>query len=187
MSINRAVIIHGTYGSPEGNWFPWLANELRQRNLEVLIPHFPTPEGQTLENWLAVFRKEVGELTPQTILIGHSMGAGMICRVLEKNSIRIGASVLVSGWEGLLDSEEFDPLIKSFYLEPFDYQTIKNNLGTALVYHGTDDPYVPISMAQEFAANLETELTEVANGGHLNAESGYLEFPLLLQDIEKLI
>lgn len=47
----KFVIIHGSYGNPTENWFPGLAKSLRNEGSEVLIPIFPTPEGQTLFNW----------------------------------------------------------------------------------------------------------------------------------------
>jgi hypothetical protein len=43
--MKKFVIIHGTKGSPEGNWFPWLADFLRQQHAEVVVPRMPTPEG----------------------------------------------------------------------------------------------------------------------------------------------
>jgi predicted alpha/beta hydrolase family esterase len=26
--MNNYIIVHGSYGSPDGNWFPWLAKYL---------------------------------------------------------------------------------------------------------------------------------------------------------------
>jgi len=51
------IIIHGTGGSPNSNWFPWLKSELEKLGHTVFAPKFPTPEKQSLENWLKVFKK----------------------------------------------------------------------------------------------------------------------------------
>ena len=52
-----AFIFHGTGGYPEENWFPWLKRELESLDYKVIVPQFPTPENQTLENWFAIFEK----------------------------------------------------------------------------------------------------------------------------------
>jgi hypothetical protein len=44
--INTCIIIHGTKGSPEGNWFPWLATELNKLGKKVFVPRMPNPEGR---------------------------------------------------------------------------------------------------------------------------------------------
>jgi predicted alpha/beta hydrolase family esterase len=41
-------IIHGSYGNPDENWFPWLKKELEQEGHKVFVPKFPTPEDQSL-------------------------------------------------------------------------------------------------------------------------------------------
>ncbi len=53
--MTNVIIIHGTGGSPKGNWFPWLKEILENEGCKVFIPRFPTPENQSLESWFRVF------------------------------------------------------------------------------------------------------------------------------------
>ena len=76
---------------------------------------------------------------------------------------------------------------KSFYAEPFDYEVIKKGVDKIYTYHGDDDPYVPLSMAKDLSKSLGTELKVVEHGGHLNAESGYLSFDVLLEDLKSTL
>ena len=63
------IIIHGSFASPESNWFTDLKEKLEALNQEVLCPAFPTEsydamtargegttsEVQTLAHWLKTF------------------------------------------------------------------------------------------------------------------------------------
>ena len=47
------IIIHGSFGSKDGNWFPWLKNKLKDKN--VVVPQMPIGVGnQNFENWSKV-------------------------------------------------------------------------------------------------------------------------------------
>ena len=35
------VIVHGSYGTPFENWFPWLFQRLSEAGKNVLAPQFP--------------------------------------------------------------------------------------------------------------------------------------------------
>jgi predicted alpha/beta hydrolase family esterase len=54
-------------------------------------------------------------------------------------------------------------------------------------YNSDNDQYVPLQKGSELADNLGVELMVVKNGGHLNADSGFTEFPQLLDDIRSLL
>ena len=83
------IIIHGVYGNPEENWFPWLKKELEQNGSEVLVPKFPTPIGQSPESWLRIFSEFENKIDGNTVLIGHSLGAVFILRYLEQAKKKI--------------------------------------------------------------------------------------------------
>lgn len=183
----RVVIIHGAYGGPNENWFPWLLGELKAQGLEAFLPGFPTPEGQTLKAWRGLFKERVGELDSSTILVGHSLGVGFILNLLEESSFPILGSFLVSGFVGLLGLPEFDAVNASFVDRQFDWPRIKRNAGSVRVYNSDNDPYVPLSRGQEIAKHLGVELTVIQSGGHINASGGYTRFPQLAIDILGLV
>lgn len=93
----KIAILHGTKGTPEANWFPWLASKLENLGHEVIVPRFPTPENQSLIVWRDVFVQSFGQLTKDTILIGHSIGAVFSLRLLEMSTCQIAATLLVAG------------------------------------------------------------------------------------------
>ena len=185
MTQITAVIVHGTGGFPERNWFPWLKSELIARGIEASVPKFPTPEGQSLSSWRDTFASEVGVVTADTILIGHSIGAAFVLNLLNKSDTPVKAVFLVAGFIGSLGQPQFDTLNESFLHEEFDWEKIRKNSGKFFVYAGDNDPYVESEKGIELAKLLKTDLIVIPNGGHLNQDSGFKEFPKLLEDLER--
>ena len=71
MKMNSvAVIIHGSYGSPDENWFPWLKKELQKIGYKVFVPAFPTPKNQKLGVWKGIF--DMSEIYHQFITDGRN-------------------------------------------------------------------------------------------------------------------
>jgi predicted alpha/beta hydrolase family esterase len=175
------VILHGTGGSPDGNWFPWLKNKLESVGHNVYVPRFPTPEGQSVKNWCKVLDKQAPRFGRNTILIGHSCGAAYILSILEIIKEPIAASIFVSGFMDKLGNDYFDTLNDTFINKKFDWGKIKTNAGKITIFHGDNDPYVSFENVQKLSNKLSTPITVIPNGGHLNSEFGYLEFPEILK------
>jgi predicted alpha/beta hydrolase family esterase len=186
MKPARVIIVHGSFGNSHENWFPWLADELRQDGHEVITPDFPTPEGQSLTSWLEVFRRDAGQLTRDSILVGHSLGSGFILALLENASEPILATYLVSGFVGRLDRPEFDSVNETFVCRSFDWDTIRRNAGRVRVYNSDNDPYVPLNKGEEIASKLGVTLSIIHDGGHINASAGYMKFQPILTDVRTL-
>ncbi|MFW5746441.1 MAG: RBBP9/YdeN family alpha/beta hydrolase [Nanoarchaeota archaeon] len=178
-------IIHGAYGNPQENWFPWLKSNLEAQGHTVYTPTFPTPKGQTLSAWKKAFEPYQKFMDSNTIMIGHSLAPAFILSLLETYKAR--ACFFVSGFIGLLDNNTFDPINTTFVCKDFDWDTIKRNCPDFFLYHADNDPYVPLEKSREFAFHLNTTPHIIEGGGHFNADAGYLQFPLLLKDIEALL
>lgn len=177
--MEKALIFHGTGASPEDHWFPWIKQKLEHEGIEVYAPDFPTPEGQTLENWETVLLEEDVEIDDDTVLIGHSTGAVFILDLLNDWDIKVEASFLISGFYGPLNDERFDPLNESFAEREFDFQEIREASGEIHQFHSASDPYVPMEKAEELAAELNSSLHPISEAGHFNTEAGYTDFPRL--------
>jgi uncharacterized protein len=179
----RAVIVHGAFGTPNENWFPWLARELESKGYHVDVPALPTPDGQSLASWTEAFHRQVSRVSSDTVLVGHSIGATFILRLLESLEQPVRASFLVSAFASRLGLPEFDSINSSFVDAPFDWARIRTKSGPTTVYIGENDPYVSLSRATDVAKQLGAKLTIIHNGGHLNLAAGFEKFWELLNDI----
>lgn len=184
--MKKAAIIHGTKSSPQGNWFQDVASQLAKHDFQSFVPQFPTPDGQSLDNWFAYFGAIVGELDSESIIIGHSVGAVFALRLLERLDAPIAAVVLVAGFTGELGLPEYDKLNSSFVAGAFDWKKIRSNAAQFICMSGDNDPYVPFQQGKEIADSLGVDHLVIESGGHLNAEFGYTKFPQLIDLLTKV-
>lgn len=178
--MKNVFLIHGFAGSPDENWFPWLCAQLEERGVTVTVPQFPSPATPVLEAWLTAVQPFVSNFDEETILVGHSLGATFILRLLEHFDVHVGAVYLVAGLIEDLHDPRFSPHITGFMETPFDWAQIQERAGEVHVFHSNDDPYVPLDHGQRLAKNLGATLHAIPNAGHFNTRSGYTKFPQLL-------
>lgn len=102
--MKNVIIIHGkpskeNYYDPAGytssnfGWIPWTQNQLVVRDIKVDVPEMPhayLPEYQTWKRELERF-----DITPETTLVGHSMGGGFLLRWLSENPDATPARVIL--------------------------------------------------------------------------------------------
>lgn len=188
----KFIILHGTMGSPEENWFPWIAKELEELGHKTVRPQLPTPEGQNPKNWINGIRKAVESLDgpdDETVFVAHSMSPLAVCMYLETINVKVKACYFISGFAEKFNwPDPFPKLNNSFVDTKVDWSKVANNCNNIYCFEGDNDPYVTISMATNFAklCNAKT-LDVIPNGGHLSASSGYTEFPFLMQKIKDTI
>lgn len=182
--MKNVLIVHGVGGHPQENWFPWIKGELEKLGCKVFVPQFPTPQGQTLAEWMEVFEGVRGGLEEDAIFVGHSLGVPFVLNVLEKYPAH--AAFLVAGFVGKAGNK-FDEGMKTFAQREFDWKRIRKNCGKFYVFHSDNDPYIKLEKGEEVAKKLGTGIILVKGAGHFNAKAGYMEFPLLLEKIKREI
>jgi len=184
--MTNAFIFHGTGGYPEENWFPWLKQKLEPLGCKVIVPQFPTPENQTLENWFKVFSRYKKDFSTDTILVGHSLGGAFLLRVLERSSFKIKAAFIVAAPIGVLPIKNYEG-DSPFIGKPFDWERIRASCQKFFIFHSDNDPYVSLGNGRKLAENVGTKLIFVPNCGHFNKAAGFDMFDLLLEKIKTVI
>jgi predicted alpha/beta hydrolase family esterase len=183
-----AIIIHGTEGFPEENWFPWLKEKLGRRGYEVTVPQFPSPPvvPAKIDEWFKVLLAQHVSLNRESLLIGHSLGGVFTLRILESLETPVRAAYLVGtpiGEKPILNYDR-DVAFSGF---TFDWQKIKQNAEQFAVFQSDNDPYVGLENGKQLATHLDTRLYLIPDAGHFNTKAGYTTFPDLLKTIDRAL
>lgn len=181
--MKNVFIVHEAYGYPDDNWFPWLKIELEKQGYKVIIPQFPTPEGQTLNNWLEVFESYKDYLS-NSIVIGHSLGMPFLLTVLEQ--YKVDAAFFVGGFYTIPKGSQFYEGAKTFVEKEFDFDEIKRNCKKFVIFHSDNDPYVSLRRAELLARELGVQVSLIRGAGHFNSSAGYDKFEELLKAIYEI-
>lgn len=176
-------LIHGSFGSPFVNWLPWLRKELRDRSAEVYTPDFPTGIGyQNYENWSKLLQiyLDAGLITENTTIFAHSIAPVFICKFLIEHKVRVKKLVFVCGFNNYLGIDaEYDDVNRGMFLE--NLADVKKYCDEIVCFYADNDPYVKYEAEKDFADTIATKQIIIKDGGHFNSESGYREFPELLE------
>lgn len=182
---NNYLIIHGSFGNPFGNWFPYLRKEIEKKDGQVYTPDFPTGVGyQNYENWSNLLRTYVDAniINENTIIFAHSIAPVFISKFLVENKLKVKRLVFICGFNNYLGiNDEYDTVNESMYFD--NLSDVKNYCNDIVCFYSDNDPYVKYDVEKEFANTITENQIIIKNGGHLNSESGYTEFKELLEYI----
>lgn len=173
------IIIHGSFGSKDGNWFPWLKNKLSDKN--VVVPQMPVGVGnQNFENWSKVL--DDLKIDENTTIIAHSIAPIFVCKYLITNKIKVKKLIFVCGFNNYLGIDpDFDEVNRPMYID--NLEDIKNYCNNIICFYSNNDPYVKFDVEKLFADTISNEQYIIENAGHINTESGYTKFEEILKVI----
>ena len=177
--MTNYIIIHGSFGSKDGNWFPWLKDKLG--NCDVVVPQFPIGVGkQNFDSWSNVL--DSLKVDSNTVIIAHSIAPIFVCKYLITRKIKVKKLIFVCGFNNYISgNNDFDSVNKPMYID--NLSDIKNYCSDIVCFYSDNDPYIKFEIEKDFADTVSTKQYIVHNGGHINSETGYTEFEEILKVI----
>ncbi len=177
--MKTVIIFHGTGGSPDSYWIPYIKQNLEQRGYEVIAPQLPNTDNPNLKDSLEAALRLPYDY--DTILIGHSSGAALILSVLEHIDVKIKQAVLVAGFFQPLNPPEPELMVQDSY----DWEKIKSRCGKLIFINSDNDPWgCTDKVGEAMKEKLGGELIVPKGEGHMGSTTfnqPYREFPLLLE------
>lgn len=155
----KVIIIPGMGCTPIAtcNWYSWLQKNMQSREgVQCDLLSFPDPYKCRESIWIPFVQSQI-EDPMKTIIVGHSSGAACAMRLLETQSsltkVPIKACVLVAAAHSDLgDDAERE---SEYFNRPWDWEQMKNGCANKIVlFHGTDDPLIPVGEARYIAEQL---------------------------------
>jgi hypothetical protein len=188
--MKNAIILHGgpsreEYYDPKmpsmsnAHWLPWLQGQLLKAEIAAATPEVPHAFDR---NW-GVWNREVErfDITPETILVGHSTGAGFFIKYLSIHpDIKVGKVVLVAPWIDP-DRENTKNFFDDFEIDP---DLVSRTKGITVLYSDDDQKSVlkTVEIIRKQVKGIQYK--EFHNYGHFCYENmKTTEFPELLQII----
>lgn len=183
--MKRAVILHGTDGSPdELPWQSWLKRQLESAGYEVYFPQLPDCHTPNLATYDAFLRESGWDFT-DNLVIGHSSGATTALHLLGQDWFpQVRATVLVGTFlnERLLEGVswyqpgQFDQL----FVETFGPGKLVSKSGAFYFVHGGNDPYCDHGEAEQLCEQVGGKFITMPGEGHIAKSSGVVEVPELV-------
>lgn len=187
--MKNAVILHGMPdpgdqeyynvklpSASNAHWLPWLQKQLMVRDIAAQTPEIPNSWKPEYETWRKEFERY--DITPDTILVGHSCGGGFILRWLSKHKdVKVGKVVLVAPW---IDPEKRDTT------DFFDFELDPNlqDRTASLTIFASDNDSASVQKSVEIIREALPNATyrEFHNYGHFClGDMKTIEFPELVE------
>ncbi len=164
------------------HWLPWLQKQLLIRDIPTATPEVPFSFRLDYEVWKEEFERY--DISEETLLVGHSCGAGFLVRWLsEHKGVHVGKVILVAPW--------MDPKGKRYgdmYPCAIDERLIERTQGVTIFNSDNDRESIQMTVENLRSLFPGIEYREYHEYGHfmskdLNGDA----FPELLQYIEELL
>ncbi len=157
--MTKTLIVPGLDGSPAPHWQHWwAATDPKALMVDLSDLSQPSPAVWEIELAATILHH------PGCILVGHSLGAVLIARILTKwPQVNVRAALLVAPAEtrGSDRIGQFGPIPERLLGVP------------ARVVASRNDPWMSFGRAAHLAQAWGGDLVDLGNAGHINVASGF--------------
>ena len=170
----KTLILHGWGGSDWPHWQAWLAAELAKDYGTVSFPLIQHPHYPHLNRWKKEVKAHLSDFKPDTVVC-HSLANTLWFHLCHDGDIDEVENLLLVA-PPRLDCE-IETIQSFFPVEPPEKLFAKK----AMMVVSTDDPYMSLDEAWALQEVLQVPMKVLENAGHINADSGYGEWPWVLE------
>jgi predicted alpha/beta hydrolase family esterase len=157
--MTKTLIVPGLDGSPAPHWQHWwAATDPKALMVDLSDPSRPSPAVWEIELAATILHH------PGCVLVGHSLGAVLIARILTKwPQVKVRAALLVAPAEtrGSDRIGQFGPIPELPLGVP------------ATVVASRNDPWMRFARASTLSQAWGADLVDLGFAGHINVDSGY--------------
>lgn len=166
----RVLLLHGWGGSDYPHWQSWLAGEIAKDYGTVSFPLLDNPHFPSKNRWMKQVKGLLNSFQPDTVIC-HSLANTLWFHLCHEGEITPVKRLLLVAPPRL--DLELDTIATFFPVTP------PSNLHAeeTLLVTSTTDPYMNVKEAEALQQALGIEMHTVQEGGHLNEDSGYGEWP----------
>lgn len=188
----RVYIIHGWNGHPSNAWFPWLRDYLTEKGMDVYIPSMPRPMFPSPHAWIRRMDELVGECTPDTYFIGHSLGAQAVLRYLASlpKGMQAGGAVAVGGFarlgDGMIRRSIANIVMNSWLTTPLATDIVPAKCRALTAFFSAEDTWVTSDNIEFFARKLNARVNIVHGYGHFTKHDRVFALPEAAAELLRL-
>ena len=191
--MNNAILVPGrpdrdehydpkSPSNSENHWFSWLKHQLILQDIHAVSIEPPFPYRPRYDVWEKEFERF--DITPETILVGHSCGGGFLVRYLsEHKDVRVGRVALVAPWINPDNNPRSDTA--DFFDFDIDPDFPARTAGVTVFVSNDDEPSVikTVNIMRNKVHGLKFK--EFTDKGHfVTGSMETAEFPELLETVK---
>lgn len=190
MRMKNVIIVHGRPGKTEYysdkypsssnfHWIPWLQKQLMIKDIKADTPEMMHAYAPEWDIWRTEFERF--DVTPDTVLIGHSNGAGFLVRWLSENkSANVQKVILVA--PSFNEGELTDGTFFNFEID----STLNTRVEEIVIFNGLKDGQrVQESVVKIMDTVSGVKLVEFPDNAHFVTDDIGIEFTQLLDEVIK--
>jgi hypothetical protein len=190
--MKNILILHGSFGNPEKNWYRYLGLKAEAKGYKVNIPQLEHIDKLNVDKTFEFLLKS-GFIDSDTTIIGHSSGAAYILGILQRlpKNLAIRKAILVAGFvDDNLTRKLFKSVPKIHYAKLFpkkwDWNKIKSSCREFIIVYSDNDPYVQMRHAKTLHRRLSGKLVLFPGAFHFSVNNGgerFKSFPEIVKFI----
>lgn len=159
------LLLPGLYDSGPEHWQSYWQRAHGYRRVEQ--HDWDTPRRT---DWVDTLESAVAESGPDTVLVAHSLACTLVNWWAQQTKLAVRGALLVAPSD--VDAPSYPEGTHGFKPMPLLRLPFRS-----IVVASTDDEYVTLERAKEFAAAWGSELVVVGPKGHINSASALGEWP----------